>query len=390
MHVLIVPSWYPQNPADLNGCFFREQALALHKHGCKVGVIAPMLRSLRAWKSIFSGPYGINFENDAGLVTYRNHGINWLVRIQHLQAKIFVNSGLRLFEEYIKDNGKPNIIHAHSLLYGGMLARRIKERYGIPYIVTEHSSLFLRQLVQPKTMLAAQHAAMSASRLLAVSTPFANLLNQYFKNTNWDALPNIVSEHFFQASALPKDNEFTFINVAHTNKNKSQNLLIKAFAKLSREIPSAALRIVGSGPELVALQNLSITLGLNEKIEFLGALAREDVRLAMSKAHAFVLSSQHETFGVVLIEALAQGLPLIATRCGGPEDIINKDNGLLVPINDVDRLAEAMFSIYNNYEKYDPEKLLELCKEEYSEKSISLKLIEIYQETLRSKATGEN
>ena len=110
----------------------------------------------------------------------------------------------------------------------------------------------------------------------------------------------------------------------------------------------------------------------------------------MSKAHAFVLSSQHETFGVVLIEALAQGLPLIATRCGGPEDIINKDNGLLVPINDVDRLAEAMFSIYNNYEKYDPEKLREHCKEEYSEKSISLKLIEIYQETLRSKATGEN
>ena len=98
-------------------------------------------------------------------------------------------------------------------------------------------------------------------------------------------------------------------------------------------------------------------LEIANHVEFLGELSRAAVKEAYGKAHAFVLPSLYETFGVVLIEALSMGLPLISTACGGPQDIVTQENGLLVPPNDPELLHKAMKQLMKNYHLYSPHAL---------------------------------
>ena len=102
----------------------------------------------------------------------------------------------------------------------------------------------------------------------------------------------------------------------------------------------------------------------------------------MRKADAFVLPSRYETFGVVYIEALASGTPVIGTFNGGAEDIITHDNGYIVDIDDIDSLASAMKDITINKEKFVPEKLREDCFKRYSPDIIVEKIISVYEDII--------
>ncbi len=90
----------------------------------------------------------------------------------------------------------------------------------------------------------------------------------------------------------------------------------------------------------------------------------------MRRSDAFVLASRHETFGVVFIEALSQGLPVIATRCGGPNSTVTPENGLLVPTENIGALAGALVELYENRSRYNAAVLRENCLNEYGEHSV--------------------
>jgi len=107
-----------------------------------------------------------------------------------------------------------------------------------------------------------------------------------------------------------------------------------------RDHPASKLVIVGAGKERRRLCDLA-----GEGVEFTGALSRSETRRQMWSANALVLPSEFETFGVVLIEALATGIPVIATRCGGPEEIVTPAEGVLINRGDETELTRAMISI---------------------------------------------
>ena len=102
----------------------------------------------------------------------------------------------------------------------------------------------------------------------------------------------------------------------------------------------------------------------------------------MRHSNAFVLASRTETFGVVYIEALAQGLPVIATRCGGPESIVTSDNGLLVPIENIPELTKALLTLYENHAQYDPVRLRQDCLQQFGSRAIAQHLIDTFQKVL--------
>ncbi len=380
MHVLIIPSWYPTHPDDINGSFFREQALALHKHGCKVGVIYPQMRSLRQWQSIFSSRYGLDSELDQGMTTIRYHGMNWYPRMKKMLNNSWCDKGIKLFNEYLKINGLPDIIHAHSIINGGVLAKNIAEIYNIPFVVTEHSSNFARGMITEYDYKMADLVVNKADLLLAVSNEFCKLMDEKFQSKKkWTYLPNMVNDSFLNEIIGEKElDKFTFINVAFSDKNKNQESILNAFKNEFNNNENIFLKICGDGPELENLKGLAKSLKISNQVEFTGALSREQVREKMALSNVFVLSSRYETFGVVVIEALALGLPVIATRCGGPESIVRKEDGILVPVGDVTTLGQAMRAVYENSKKYDKFQIRESCRERFSEKSITKKLIEIY------------
>lgn len=386
LHILLIPSWYPGNPHDVSGSFFREQALALKKKECKVGVISLRLRSLRDWKSVFTGRYDIAFEDDLEVATYRKYGMAWFPRIQKLMVWLWQKHAIAVFEQYIKVNGKPDIIHVHSILYAGFAAKAISDKFQIPYVVTEHSSAYASGLVTPAQKRMAEQVSKYAHKRFAVSRPFAVFLSDYFlvKNSPWEVMPNIVNERFFSSLIEDRDKRepFTFINVGLLKPNKGVGILIKAFAKALSSQPDLKLKIGGDGSERATLVALAHDLSVADNIEFLGMLSREQVVEQMTSSDAFVLSSQYETFGVVLIESLALGKPVIATRCGGPEDIVQEENGILVQVNNVDALAAAMLTLYNDRLSYKSEGIREACRASYSEEAVARKLIQSYNDVL--------
>ncbi len=131
-----------------------------------------------------------------------------------------------------------------------------------------------------------------------------------------------------------------FLSVGNLKPEKNQALLLRAFAALPR--PDARLMLLGSGPQEAPLRALAEQLGLAERVIFAGF--QRDPAPFYAAADLFVLSSNHEGFGNVIVEALSHGLPVVSTDCpAGPAEILDGGTfGLLVPVGDAAALAEAM------------------------------------------------
>ncbi|MBK1649785.1 glycosyltransferase [Rhabdochromatium marinum] len=388
MHILILPSWYPIYPGDINGVFFREQALALARHGHQVGVITLNLRSLRQWRSVFTGRHGVQYEIDAGIPTLRLHGTAWFPRLlPKASAWLWLRHGRRLFEQYVAKYGKPDLIHVHSMLNAGVLAQDIQQRYRIPYVVTEHFTGYARGTLRPAQLRIAATVARHAARRLGVSQPLCDLLQQQLGAAAgiWEEMPNIVEQRFLArplARRVAPDENFRFVCVALLTEKKGIHDLLQAFAKQFATDAQVTLDIGGDGVERPRLEQLAAHLGIKDRVRFHGALSRDQVVELMEAADAFVLASRYETFGVVVIEALALGKPVIATRCGGPESIIRAQDGLLVPTRDINALAEAMQQIRENAGCYQADVIRADCASRYSEKAVVDRLTKIYQHVI--------
>ena len=384
IHILIIPSWYPAKAGDIGGVFFREQALALSKVGHKVGVIAPLTRSLRDWKGVFLKPYGLHYEIDEGIATYRWNRVHFTPKLNFINKANWISAGLKLFDEYVRNHGFPDIIHVHSLLNAGFVAQEISLKHNIPYVVTEHSSAFARGLVSEQSIKKLQSVAIHSKKNIAVSDEFKKLLNEKFICKNWCYIPNIVSNEFIKSS-LPKKKikvDFVFISICRLIEKKRVDILIRSFAELSKDVKGIKLKIGGDGSVKNQLIELADELGISKSVEFLGTLNREEVLKHITYSDAFVLASEYETFGVVLVEALALGKPVVATRCGGPESIVVPTVGCLVEKNSVEALTQGMRELYINKNKYCAENIRKYCYENFSEDAVVNELNEIYHTVL--------
>lgn len=386
MHVLIIPSWYPETPEDVDGIFFRLQAQALQRSGLKIGVTAPVFRSMRGKPaSVVNGGYGIRSYTEENIPTYVYKSMYFFPRLPYLDRYRWVRAGWKLFEHYVRDHGTPDIIHAHSMNHAGILAQQIHEKTGIPFVLTEHSSTYARKLIRNWQRPAMLQSAQQCSARIAVSKDFCRLLETEYGGLDWQYIPNSLSPAFIHPVDLankPKNADFTFCSVAHLNYNKGFDILLPAFAEALKTHPDLKLKIGGTGLIASQLHNLAAELGLENSVEFLGGLQNDQVLDLMFRSDAFVLASRNETFGVVFIEALSQGLPVAATRCGGPQTIINENNGILVPVGDVQALAGALVSLYENRGRYDAQTLRADCLSEFGEEAVVRQITAVYKTIL--------
>jgi glycosyltransferase involved in cell wall biosynthesis len=349
VHVLVLPSWYPTPAAPVAGIFIREQALALRKAGVRVGVIYPDLRTLR---TLPRGKWGANHfqmtrSDEEGVTVLRYHG--WgLPKLPRWTSRLWISSALALAERYMVEAGRPRLVHAHATCWAGIAGVAIAERFDLPYVLTEHSSAFAYRQVEGWRRPLAMRALGYARRILAVSPALADAVRPYAGERPIEIVPNVVDTAFFALPPAPRPSEpFRFLTVGLLTPKKGIDLLVQAFAAGFQSRPDVILEIAGDGPERAALGRLAQQLGVADRVAFLGLLDRAGVRAAMWRANCYVLASTKETFGVALIEAMATGLPVIATRSGGPDGLVAPELGRLVPPACVDTLADAMISCRN-------------------------------------------
>jgi len=390
MHTLIIPFGHYVTPkAPISAVFQYHLAHALKRKGFKVGVISAGFVPFR--RLFFPYPYP-PFEDDDGVNTYRYY--KRILVPGRIANKIFlkylIRMYLKLFKRYINEHRIPDIIHAHNCLYAGVAALKIKEKYGIPYLITEHSSAFARGIISNWQTVLIREVLKNADVKTVVSTKLGSLLEKLF---GADACPNypifnLLDDSFENEENIlksVKNNKgiFTFLNIAGLDPKKNHSGLLDAFACKFKGNSKVQLKIGGDGPLRKQLEKMAKELDIEEQIIFTGLLSRERVLWEMRTCDVFVLPSIVETFGVVLIEALACGKPVIATQCGGPEDIVNQINGLIIPIKDINALAEAMSNIYFNIDKYDANLIRNDCLARFGEDSFMTRLRNIYISILK-------
>ncbi len=387
MHVLVVPSWYPTTEAPLNGIYFVEQAQCLTQHGMQVGIVYPEQQSLRnaSWAALQTKHFQTEWTNDHGLPTLRRYGWNvWWRFPPGLRCR--VRSAVRLARKYVNRYGPPDLVHAQSARWAGAAAARISDRFSIPCVLTEHFSGFQRGAIFPWRWPLIEEGYRRASGIAAVSTSLKRTLaaHDLAPPSDIEVHPNLAPTSFF---TLPPDGRpspapFRFVTIGGLNSRKNVKGLLQAFAQVASETPDVALTIVGDGPKRQELERTSHRLGIADQVSFRGRLDRKSVRTALWNAHAFVLSSRHETFGVVLLEAMATGLPVVATASGGPEDLVTEDTGLLVPVDDTDALASALQTIRERAPSLDAKNIRALTLDCFGPTSFIRRTRSLYRRAL--------
>lgn len=387
LHILIIPSWYKTPETPVLGTFFEEQARALLKHGLKVGIIYPEYFPLSEL-SLFVNTSNLDFYVDKGIPTF-NIKINaGIPKMRRLSYQRFAQSVDRVFEQYTDLFGIPDIIHAHSVFHGGIGAHYISEKHHIPLVITEHLTAYIMGYITSKTDLEiARNIFSKADSSIIVSHNFKKNLEDHLNlpSSTFNVIHNLVNDKFladFHVQTYNKSETFHFFTNSFLLPRKNIDLIIEAARILTDKHINIHLTIGGDGPVEEKLKNLARDLGIADKINFKGKLFRDEVKTELDRCHAFVLASRYETFGVVLIESLACGRPVVTTDSGGPSDFITPEQGIIVKEHTPECLAAGMESIINHYSEYNQAKISQYCKERFSEDKITGDIINVYKSIL--------
>ncbi|BAQ76686.1 group 1 glycosyl transferase [Pseudomonas sp. Os17] len=286
---------------------------------------------------------------------------------------------LSVFKKY----GKPDIIHAHACYPGGYIASILSKEFGIPYVLTEHMSpfpfsfLIEKGKINPKVNLAYKKAA----KTIAVSSSLAKKINALDLSSPV-VVPNLVNEDLFYP-ALYQSKKFIFFSLAVISHQKGIDHLLHAISLWAPDSQKFEFRIGGDGPLLNEYIQLAEKLGISDRVRWLGRTSRASAVKQFQESNVFILPSRHETFGVVYAEALACGKPVIATRCGGPEDIVNENNGMLVQVGNISELAGAMRYISEHIDEFNTQVIRDDFIQRFSRKAVVDKIFNIYEEIIQ-------
>lgn len=302
---------------------------------------------------------------------------------KNIYYKIGIIALKYIYKTIEKSHGKPGITHAHFAEIG-YITTKVSDFIGSPLVITEHSSAVNKRDISPSLHKVVAYAYKKADSLIAVSKSLADNIRNNF-GIEAKIVPNIVDLSIFTYNNEITSSIYNIVSTGNLIYGKRMDLLIKAFNVFQQSRKRVSLTIFGEGPERPKLEELISKLDLSQKVILRGLCERGEIANKLHESNLFVLASQSETFGVSYVEALATGVPVIATRCGGPESFVDDTNGILIPVDNLEALVEAMKSLYKNIKKYDRKKISDMAKEKFSPQMVTNKLIEIYEDVINDK-----
>lgn len=280
-----------------------------------------------------------------------------------------------------------DVIHAHFSYPDGVVAARLGQRYGVPVVITEHA--YWRPWMDnfPRVRRQSIWAAQACAFLLPVSravrrsiVPFTGELDKL------QVVPVGVDASVFTPLApdqRPRSNQIVFVGRLHFKKGV--DILLRAMPRLIAHNPAIRLILIGGDlyypnyrHQTEQLYRLAQELDLQAHVEFLGPKPLSEVAQYVRESAALVLPSRSETFGSTLVEALACGTPVVATRCGGPEDIVTDDVGVLVPPEDDEALTDGILHVLAQREQYLPARLRARAIQSFTWEMIARQMVDRY------------
>ena len=389
MRILILSHMYPRLHNPVGGIFVHEQVRALRTQGidARVATGGPCwLQTLNPWRIA------------AALRAYRAQQPAWatwdtvpVIEFTYLCGFLFrptIHSltyvhGFRRVMARLRKEFPFDLVHAHTSFLDGAAGLLAARAYGCPLLITEHTGPFDLLTRNAFMRYRTRRSVIGASRVLAVSSSLRQtMLAQLALSPDCiDVLPNGVDPSVFCPDAnQPHASEvIRVLWVGHYVEVKRVDYLVRAFARALRSRPRLRLSLLGDGPDRGKISALVADLGLTAQVEFLPATDRAGVARAM-RAHNFVaVSSATETFSLVTLEALACGVPVLSTACGGPQDLIVHPWLGSIVSNDLEGLTSGLVDMADRAGSDDAAKLHAYVRDRFSWDAIAGRLIETYR-----------
>lgn len=369
---MVVSSGLPSEKYPLLGIFEFDQAKALKQEGNNVIFLAVDLRSVRRWRRW-------------GISKGTKDGVDYIIvnfPAGRVPLKLLCKVGTfclrRIYKLAIKDFGIPDIIHAH-FTEMGCIVSRLSGELGIPYVVTEHSSQINQYYIDESRRQCAIEAYGGANKVISVGSALAKKIK---KHTGYESIvvPNIIDTNLFFQCKRKAHAGFHLVTTSNLITLKRTWQILQALAMIEPKVIDYRLTVIGDGPERESLIQWKETLNLGGRVSIVGYKSREEIAEIYETADVFIMLSSSETFGVAYLEAMASGIPVIATRCGGPEDFVNKENGILVDVDDIQQASKAIVELYSNLSAYTADNLRGFVKNKFSPSVIAKQLMEVYKE----------
>ncbi|MBA3771247.1 MAG: glycosyltransferase [Ramlibacter sp.] len=395
--VLVLSHMFPHPEQPGSGPFVLEQVQALRASGVDARVICGrpywMSRSpLRLPRSLWAFVRSIGESRrqwwmlDGVPVRYVPYPILAPFWSHGWSYRMAVRASLR----NLRREFAPALIHAHTGYLDGSAARMLAHAWEVPYVVTEHTgpfSILMNRSIIRRTTLG---AIAGAARVVGVSRALLREVLDYLPGVQSTAtvIPNVVDVDRFAvtplADAKPEAPRLLFVGYFVEVKNIP--LLLDAFAQVLAAKPLATLTLAGGGTTVAQTESVREDIarrGLQQAVCVRGWVPREEVAGLMRQSDMLVLQSRSETFGCVVTEALATGRPVVATRCGGPEDIVTESwLGALCDNNDPQALAQAILDVADRLGTFDPQRMGAFTRDRFGAVSVARRLIQLYEEVL--------
>jgi len=399
MKILIISHMYPSTFNEVNGIFVHQQVAELRRQGCEVKVISPVPRTpfpinyiSKKWKKYSEIPQKMVWE---GIEVYYPRFLSFP------KALFFAPSGSRMYKGTkdtvagIYKDFKFDIIHSHVALPDGYCGMLVAKEYKKPLIITIHGQDFQHTIFRNKKCKDSIEKTINSSKKTVVVSSKLKKTGENLLKINKEKIavvPNGINpEDIFigKSILLKKYKERKIIlSVSHLKKSKGIELNLKAINELKSKYKNLFYIIIGSGEKRKELEIFSKELDIQENVEFIGETPHKKVMEHMSICDIFSLPSYREGFGLVYLEAMANGKPAIACQGEGIDGIIkDRETGILVKPKDVDSLVKAMDYLLGNPDEARAigKRARKLVLKNYSWEKSAEKIMKVYQEVLDNK-----
>jgi glycosyltransferase involved in cell wall biosynthesis len=380
--ILWLASWYPNKLAPFDGDFIQRhaRAAALYNDIHLIYVVGD-------GKGIIQSNVQEDLHQSQNLeeqVIYFRRSNTFTGRM--LAHYRWASHFKKAVKKYMASHGKPDIVHVHVGMKSGMIALWIKNRYKIPFVVTEHWGIFNDVVDDGYSSKPAwfkkytQRIFREAIKFISVSKYLAVGINHFVSVKPYEIIPNTVDTKLFFYNATGKG-IFRFIHVSNMVPLKNVEGILRAVKILSES--NSEFEIVMVGDAGTAIRKYAEELGLLGKfVLFRGEISYAQVAREMQQSNAMILFSNMENSPCVIGEALCCGLPVIATNVGGIPELLDEANGVQVEPKNYLALANAMEQMIINYASYKGEKIAEDAKDRYSYSTIGKEIDEVYNSVL--------
>ncbi|MBO7616975.1 MAG: glycosyltransferase family 4 protein [Bacteroidales bacterium] len=380
MKIFFITRGWPSEQRPQNGNFERDQAVALSALGHQVFCLILDIRIEANTRKL-----GVAKEVRNGVTVYSYYpGSRCLKLLRKVSRKLQYNTFealfLHLFKRVVKAEGLPDVVYGHYLRYCRR-ALAIKRKFGIPAVGIEHWSEMGKENIKEELKKQAAETYPYMDRQLVVSEA---LRENILKNIGVDTtvVYDNYGKEFYYKEHVKKDDIVRFVLVGNLRPIKRFDVVIRALGENTSLPKNIRFTIIGDGPEKKNLLGMIEKYHLSEVVNLVGRKTREYIVNALQEADVYILSSHLETFGVAPVEALACGVPVIATDCGGSRSYMNDFNGLLIPADDVKALSEAIKYMAEHYSGYDRKRIAEECRQKFSSEAIAKQLEIVFEDVI--------